>query len=351
MLSGRDGTVKSARLVLIDSDSYTRSVLIDALAQRGYVDVDPVSSASELPMLLEASKTDVVIFNYQSDDPDSLSVCTTVKRLRPQAAVIAIVSPGPAAKAVNAWSHETSSIDVVIEKPLSNEHFFNVLHGLLEAKASLRKLQSKTERLSNLVPEGALAVIDSSVDSGAELFEAAVLFTDVRGSSQLMRKMPPLSFFKLLNESLSAQSVLIREHQGSVIKYTGDGVMALFRGMGRSYLALRCALALATRSEGQELPFGIGVADGLVLAGLLGDSNQVGQRRQYDVIGATAHLAARLCSMASPGEVIATRSVNRVAKMSRPAPRDIGNVSIRGFDRDIDCIAFSPSGEKIGVQE
>lgn len=335
--------------MLIDSDPYTRSVLIEQLTKRGYGDVALATSALDLPTLLESAQPDVVIFNYQSDKPDSLSSLTTIKLLNPQAAIIAIVSPGPALKAVRSWSQQTRGIDIVIEKPLSEDRFFTTLNELLQDKLSLRELQSKTQRLSNLVPEGALSAIESSVDKEAELFEAVVLFTDVRGSSQLIRKMPPRSFFKLLNQSLSAQSAQIRRRQGSVIKYTGDGVMAVFRGTGSAYLALRCALDLAIYSHDQELPFGVGVAKGLVLAGLIGDSNHAGQRRQYDIIGATAHLAARLCAMANSGEVIATENVNSVAKVSSPAPRSIGNVAIRGFSRGIDCIAFYSSNENAEV--
>jgi len=337
--------------MLVDSDAYTRSVLLEALARRGYEDVNVVSSALELPARLVATQPDIMIFNYQSDKPDSLSACTTVKLMRPQAAIIAIVSPGPALKEVRAWSQQTQCIDVVIEKPLSDERFFMTLRDLLQVKMSLRELQSKTQRLSDLVPEGALSAAESSVDAEGELFEAVVLFTDVRGSSQLIQRMPPRSFFKLLNQSLSAQSGQIRQHQGSVIKYTGDGLMAIFRDTGKSYVALRCALELARDSNNQELPVGVGLAKGLVLAGLIGDSTKAGQRRQYDVIGATVHLAARLCGMANPGEVITTESINAVAKLDSPAPRSIGNVAIRGFNRGIDCIAFKPSNESTGVHE
>ena len=322
---------------------------MDQLAQRGYINIKLVNSAFELPALLESAQPDVVIFNYQSDQPDSLSALTTVKLLTPQAATIAIVSPGPALKAVRLWSQQTQVIDMVVEKPLSDERFFMTLRDLLQVKTTLRDLQSKTQRLSNLIPEDALSAIESNVDTEAELFEAAVLFTDVRGSSALIRKMPPRSFFKLLNQSLSAQSSQIRQHQGSVIKYTGDGLMAIFRGTGNTYLALRCALDLAIDISNQELPFGVGVAKGLVLAGMIGDSNRAGQRRQYDVIGATVHLAARLCEMADPGEVITTGSVHAVAKVSQPPPRAIGPVSIRGFNRDIECVAFKPSSKITGV--
>jgi adenylate cyclase len=331
--------------MLIDSDAHTRSVLRQELVSRGYVNIKLVHSTLELPTLLKSAEPDVVIFNYQSVDPDSLDACTIIKLMRPQAVTIAIVSPGPALKAVRSWSQKTGSIDMVIEKPLSDERFFMTLRDLLQMKTSLRELQLKTQRLSNLVSEGALSAIESGNEAEAELFEAVVLFTDVRGSSQLIRKMPPRSFFELLNQSLSAQSRKIRQHQGSVIKYTGDGLMAIFRGPGKSYRALRCALDLAKDSHHHELPFGVGVARGLVLAGLIGDSNNAGQRRQYDVIGATAHLAARLCEMASPGEVVTTEDINAVAKIANPVPRVIGKVSIRGFNSGSNCVAFKPVNE------
>ena len=239
------------------------------------------------------------------------------------------------------WALRTRSIDVILEKPFSDERFLLILSELLAAKAAAREQRARTARLANLVPAGALAA-GAQADPQAELFDAAVLFTDMRDSSRLITQMPPREFFDLLNAVLSEQSVRIRASEGSVVKYTGDGVMAIFRGMGRSYLALRCGLELAALSRRQPMPFGVGIAQGLVLAGLIGDASKSGQRRQFDVIGATAHLAARLCAMAQPGHVVATRSVNAVARIQVPAPRAIEQVSIRGFDQAIDCVTFYP---------
>lgn len=342
--------MKHYRLLLVDSDSYTSSLLLEDLSLRGHSDVRAVSDPLELPATLAEDRPEVVIFNYHSDRPHSLQACSTIKSLVPNSTLIAIVSPGPALKTVRTWSRENHCIDVIIEKPLSDERFFMTVKDLLKVKKTSRDLEVKAERLANLVPEGALSAMERNFHNEAELFEAAVLFTDIRGSSQLIREMPPRDFFQLLNQLLSAQSRQIKRHEGSVIKYTGDGVMAVFRGMGRSYLALRCALEIAaSNNDRQRLPFGIGVAEGLVLAGLIGDSNQAGQRRQYDVIGATVHLAARLCSMASPGEVIVTKNINAVAKVKTPAPRSIGSVSIRGFESEIDCVAFKPSSPEPGA--
>lgn len=332
-----------SRLVLVDSDDYTASILADDLARRGIAGIIRAHNPLDLPDLLGQSDPEAVIFNYHSDRPESLAACSTIKMLAPKAAIVAIASPGPAMKALRAWSRQTGCIDVIVEKPLSDERFFLVLDDLLKARVAARRIESRASRLERLVPAPALTAIEQEDAHEAELFEAAVLFTDIRGSSQLIREQPVREFFRNLNEVLSAQAAEIGRHEGAVVKYTGDGLLAVFRGMGRSYLALRCALDLVQDHGGYPLPFGVGVAEGLVMAGLIGDSRRSGQRQQYDVIGATVHLAARLCSMAAAGEVIATRSVNGVARLQSPPVRDIGKVSLRGFSAGVDCVAFQPA--------
>lgn len=342
MLRSSDQAVQTprARTVLFDHDSYTASVLLASLRARGFGQLPHVRDALDLSAVLQAANPDVIILNHHLERPDDLGVCSRIRLMVPSAAVVVLVAPGPALKQVRAWARQTRSIDSILEKPLSDEFFFTTLEDLLASRQTARGLQDRANRLAKLVPVDALPAVESGVDTGASFFEAAVLFTDIRGSSQLIRKLPPQDFFALLNQLLSAQARQIEGFEGSVIKYTGDGVMAIFKGMGRSYLALRCALELARMSKGQALPYGVGVAQGLVLAGFIGDSNQAGQRRQYDVIGATVHLASRLCGMADAGEVMATQAINAVGKIRVPEPRPIEGLLVRGFDQRIDCVAF-----------
>jgi class 3 adenylate cyclase len=61
--------------------------------------------------------------------------------------------------------------------------------------------------------------------------------------------------------------------------------------------------------------------------------------RQYDVIGATVHVASRLCSRAEAREVLATRHVALASGLAL-ALREIGPVELRGFARAIDCVSI-----------
>lgn len=335
----------NSKLMLVDKNDYTSSLLATNLYQRGFKDIKKVTDGSDLPKAIAECRPDIVIFNYHYDEFDSLILCSTLKQMSPQSLIIAIVSPGPAFKTVDLWAKQTKSIDLIVEKPLSDERFFMTLKDLLKVKNSSRALETKAQLLVNLIPEAALSAIEPNFNNEAKMFQASVIFTDIRRSTELVREMPPREYFQLLNDLLSAQAKLIKQYEGFVIKYTGDGVMAIFKGMGSSYLAMRCALALAKTGRNIKLSYGVGVAEGLVLAGLIGDSKSDGQRLQYDVIGATVHLAARLCSIANAGEVIATKKLITVAKLKVNSARDIGSLSIKGFTDKIECVAFNPSNQ------
>ena len=334
--------MSDTRLMLVDSNDYTASVLIEDLRHRGLGYIHWAANTLDLPQVLAANQPDVAVINYHSDQPNNLMVCSTIKLLAPKAATVVITSPGPALKAVRQWAKQTSSIDVIIEKPLSDERFFVTVMELLRVKAATREADARVARLTSLVPDDAMSAVNDAFNDEAEIFEAVVLFTDIRGSSKLIRDTPPQLFFEHLNGLLSAQAAEVRKHQGAVIKYTGDGMMAVFRGMGRSYLALRCGLALAALHGKHPFPFGIGIAQGLALAGFIGDSAQAGQKRQYDVIGATVHMAARLCELAKGGEVVATQALNKAARVTSPVPRLIAGVTFKGFAESTDCLAFVP---------
>ena len=331
----------SAQIVVVDRDEHTAGLLVAELVRRGFGAV-AATGASSLPALLAGGVTDVVIVNHHYQEEGALAACDIVRRVAPDCATVVVAAPGPALAAVRARAQQQRSVDVIFEKPFGDDRFYLVVTELLAVKVTARQARTRADRLANLVPAGALASVGKPEDSQAELFDAAVLFTDIRDSSRLINQMAPRQFFHVLNNVLSEQTLCIQDGQGSVVKYTGDGVMAIFRGMGRSYLALRCGLELAAMSRRQSLPFGVGIAQGLVLAGLIGDASRIGRRRQYDVIGATAHLAARLCARAEAGQVVVTSNVNAVARVRTPTPQPFEKVSIRGFALPVDCVAFSP---------
>ncbi|MFQ5519476.1 MAG: adenylate/guanylate cyclase domain-containing protein, partial [Mariprofundus sp.] len=147
--------------------------------------------------------------------------------------------------------------------------------------------------------------------------EMTILFSDMRGFTELAESYRPRDVYATINASLAIQARAVHAHGGSVNKFLGDGLLACFSGPGMRERAIECMLELLDElpaREGELLPckVGFGLHCGHVLFGLLGDEN----RREFTVIGAVANTAARLCGLAQPFQALVTES--GVAGISEP---------------------------------
>ena len=327
------GTPVSETLLLIDPDHYTAGLLAETLHEMGYERLAIVRNARDASAALDTQHFAAAILNFQSDQRDILACCATAKLSDPHLPVIVITAPGPSLAEVREWQNHTRSIDAIVEKPLRHKRLEQTLGALVSA----HRARDRCARLERLMPAEAVQAADTA--ESASMIEQAVLFTDLRRSTNLAVALGPLLLFERVNAALSAQAQVVRRCGGTVIKFTGDGLMATFRGSGKNHLALRCALALQPLSGAPNaLPFGIGLAAGLTITGFIGEPEQ----RHYDVIGATVHLAARLCALAGPGEIITTTQTSRPSGISQNRRKNMGPVAVRGFDTPIDCVSFAP---------
>ena len=146
-----------------------------------------------------------------------------------------------------------------------------------------------------------------------EEVEATILFSDIRGFSTLAEKLSARQVADLLATHLSAMAEVVLAHGGTIDKFAGDAVMAVFGAPDplpdHAERALRCALAMQAKqvelneaSEAEPIHVGIGVNTGTVIAGTVGG----GGRLEYTVLGDAVNVAQRIQSEAGPGEVLAT---------------------------------------------
>jgi len=140
--------------------------------------------------------------------------------------------------------------------------------------------------------------------------EMTILFSDMRGFTEMAESFKPRDVYASINASIAMQTRAVHRHGGSVNKFLGDGLLACFSGARKSERALACMVELLTAlpaSEGERLPcpVGFGLHCGHVLFGLLGDA----QRREFTVIGDVANTAARLCGVARPFQALITADV------------------------------------------
>ena len=168
----------------------------------------------------------------------------------------------------------------------------------------------------------------SKIDAGRESLEGerkqiTVLFADVEGSMALAERLDPESWRELMNRFFQVCADAVHHADGTVDKFTGDGIMALFGAPiareDHAQCACRAALemmdavaALAAEvsAEGINLAVRIGINSGEVVVGSIGDEGEM----EYTAIGHTVGLAQRMESMADAGTANLTGNTAALAE-------------------------------------
>jgi adenylate cyclase len=177
-------------------------------------------------------------------------------------------------------------------------------HKLLVEEREKRRIRGAFQRY---VPSAVVEEILSHPDKmkfGGERRELTVLFSDIRGFTTYSEKYPPELVVEILNEYLTAMVEVVFRHQGTLDKFVGDAIMALYGAPiyypDHAERACLSALDMAAelerlcakwKAEGREgFEIGIGINTGDMVVGNLGSS----QLFDYTVIGDNVNLGARL---------------------------------------------------------
>ncbi|MDQ2741040.1 MAG: adenylate/guanylate cyclase domain-containing protein [Chloroflexota bacterium] len=142
----------------------------------------------------------------------------------------------------------------------------------------------------------------------------SVLFVDIRGFTSMSETLAPEDVLTVLDIYLEELTSAVHRFDGTLDKYVGDELMAIWNAprlqSDHPLLAVLCALEMQGRGEhinrqlrALQLPavhFGIGVNTGEAVVGHMGSSF----RKQYDVVGDAVNIGARLCSVAGKGDII-----------------------------------------------
>ena len=126
---------------------------------------------------------------------------------------------------------------------------------------------------------------------------ATVLFTDIVDSTRAAAAMGDQTWRRLLDSHDQLARQIVEKHRGSLIKTTGDGILATFDGPAR---AIRCALTFGTAARQIGLPLRAGLHTGEI------------EMRGVDIGGIAVHAAARVMAQSNPGEVLVSRVVTEL---------------------------------------
>jgi class 3 adenylate cyclase/putative methionine-R-sulfoxide reductase with GAF domain len=176
--------------------------------------------------------------------------------------------------------------------------------------------------------------------------EVTVVFLDLRGFTAFTETSEPEELMGVLHEYHAEMGRLILAHEGTLERFTGDGMMVFFNDplpmpdaverAVRMAVAMRdraAALSVGWRRRGYDLDLGIGIAKGFATIGAIGFEG----RWDYGAIGTVTNLAARLCAEARPGQILISPrvllEVERIVEVE-----ELGLLTVKGLARPVQAL-------------
>ncbi len=184
--------------------------------------------------------------------------------------------------------------------------------------------------------------LDAALDG--ERLDTSLFFCDLRGFTSMSATLEAPDVRGMLNAFYELLTEIILNHGGTVLKFVGDEVFAVFGAPlpveNHPQVALECAMEIQRRAPELDaelsylgippMQFGIGMNSGEVVAAHVGG----GKRRQYDIVGDTVNLASRLCGQAGKGEIVIPETM-RDRLTAPPKMSSMGRVQLKGLDEPV----------------
>jgi class 3 adenylate cyclase len=169
--------------------------------------------------------------------------------------------------------------------------------------------------------------------------EVTVVFLDLRGFTAFAETSEPEEVMGVLRDYHAEMGKLILDHEGTLERFTGDGMMVFFNDPvpvpNAAERAVRMAVAMRERvaeliqkwrKQGYELNLGVGIAQGYATIGAIGFEG----RWDYGAIGTVTNLAARLCGEAQGGQILVSSRMKAAVENLVDA-EEVGPLVLKGF--------------------
>lgn len=357
-----------AKILVVDDTPKNVKLLADILAVKGYA-VATAASGAEALEKIEAERPDLVLLDIVMPGMSGYEVC---RKLRENTAtgmlpVVMVTALDPNQERVKGLE---AGADDFLTKPINQAELLARIRSLLRIREYHETVQAlatqlaewnrtlerrvqeqlvQLERLGRLKrffsPQLAELILAGDAEDPLKSHrrEVTVVFLDLRGFTTFAETADPEEVMEVLREYHAAMGQLILAHEGTLERFTGDGMMVFFNDPvpvpNPGERAVRMALAMRQRvgelgatwgKRGYDLGLGIGLAQGYATIGAIGFEG----RWDYGAIGTVTNLAARLCGEAKPGQIlIPRRLLATVEDLVEAEP--VGELSLKGFHRPV----------------
>jgi adenylate cyclase len=354
-------------VLVVDDQDANRRLLEAVLTPRGYL-VRTAASGPEALDSLAAELPDVVLLDIVMPGMDGYEVCRQI-RADERTAVLPVVMITASGDQEKVRATEAGADDFVA-KPFDQAELLARVRSLVRVSRYHRTVVRQSEELAewNRTLEQRVAEQVTEIERGrrlrrflspqvAELVlraddeavleghrrEIVVLFCDLRGFTPFAETSEPEEIMGVLRDYHAALGDLIHRYDGTLERFTGDGLMVFFNdplpcddpagkavAMAVDMRSRVRELATGWSARGHDLGFSIGIAQGFATLGRIGFEG----RFDYAAIGSVTNLASRLCAKAPAWHVLVTQRV-QTSIAEQVVTEAFGDLELHGFSRPV----------------
>ena len=361
----------SAKILVVDDTPRNVKLLADLLSVKGY-SVETAASGQEALDSIEKSVPDLVLLDVVMPGMTGYEACRRI-RANPRTKMLPVVMVTALDPGEERVKGIEAGADDFLTKPINQPELLARVRSLLRIKSlhdqldeSNRTLEKRVqqqveqlERLGRLKrffsPQLAELILSGGADDplASHRREITVVFIDLRGFTAFAETAEPEEVMSVLRDYHARMGEIILAHEGTLERFTGDGMMVFFNDPvpvpDPTERAVRMALDMREqlvelsqrwRQRGFDLDFGAGIAQGYATIGAIGFEG----RLDYGAIGTVTNLAARLCGDAAPGQILISRRVlTSVEQMLETEV--VGERQLKGFVKPVST--FNITGLKL----
>jgi adenylate cyclase len=363
------------RILIADDQPMNVDILQTRLAVHGY-ELLTAADGEEALGMARAQLPDLILLDIMMPKMDGLEVCRLLKgdAALPFMPIIMVTAKADtkdivAGLEVGADEYLTKPVDqAALVARVKSMLRIKALHDMAQEQADRlaaqalqladwnRALEQRVaEQLAELERIGRLKrffspqLAELIVSTGEEKLleshrrEVTVVFCDLRGFTAFAETTEPEEVMEVLRAYHTALGELIFRYEGTLERFTGDGLMVFFNDPipcpDPAARAVRMAVAIRQRvgeltetwrKRGHELDLGVGIAQGYATLGKIGFEG----RFDYAAIGTVTNLAARLCGEATGGQILISQRVYAAVEALAVAEL-VGELSLKGFVKPV----------------
>lgn len=327
-------------VLVADDDQTTRLILTTILESQGYL-VDSADRGEKCLFLALENTYDAVLIDINMPGIGGIELCKRLRELPRYKVtpIIVITTMDEESSLTEAFSVGASDF---ISKPVNSVVLAARLKNHLDKKQYYDELERVRRYLNRYISSRTQRMVEAYSLTGLlptpELHEVCVMFTDIRGFTEMSRDTELDELFARVSHQLGRQVDFVYQFKGYIDKFGGDGLMAIFDGDESVKHACECAQKIVDANKRSvsetypSLPIGVGLHYGSVLIGNIGSEEHL----DYSALGETINIASRLCDDAESMQIEVSQAVidklknNSHFRFSKPAP-----VNFKGFKEPI----------------